>query len=167
MTKAEIMQVTQGLAQNKKMTAAEKETIAKLYAVVFGRQFVRRRCSDCYRDAAIEMYTYLNKGGVLAEDKHYRLRAGKLLHKFGSNEFLGNNNITDELAREYLRMCPDWIKWFEIHPKNWEEEVFGKTEPEPEPVAEAEEVAEVKEAAVEPQPEPKPKKKKENKKKKK
>lgn len=159
MTKAEILQVTQGLAKNKKLTATEKETIANLYAVVFGRRFVRRRCSDCYRDAAIEIYTYLNKGGELAENKHYRLRAGKLLHKFGSSEFLANTNITDELAREYLRINPDWIRWFEIYPDNWQEDVFGKTEPEPEP----EQVAETE---AEPVAEAEPKKKKNKKKKK-
>lgn len=159
MTKAEILQVTHDLAQKKKLTATEKETIANLYAVVFGRRFVRRTCSDCYRDAAIEMYTYLNKGGELAENKHYRLRAGKLLHKFGSHDFLANTNITDDLAREYLRMCPEWIKWFEQYPENWQEEVFGKQE-------ESEEVP-VEEPKEEKAEETKPEKPKKSKKKKK
>lgn len=39
----------------------DKTSISKLYGSVLSKNVVNTRCSDCYRDALIEVYNYLKR----------------------------------------------------------------------------------------------------------
>lgn len=52
------------------LSSSDKAEIESLYALVLDKKFVRTSCSDCYRDAVIEMSVYLNKNGKMKENQN-------------------------------------------------------------------------------------------------
>lgn len=109
------------------LSSSDKAEIESLYALVLDKKFVRTSCSDCYRDAVIEMIVYLNKNGKMKEKSEYGLKNGVLLQMgFGSAEMYTNANLTDEVAEKYLAKYPDNIKYFSKKPEDWEERVKSR-----------------------------------------
>lgn len=109
------------------LSSSDKAEIESLYALVLDKKFVRTSCSDCYRDAVIEMSVYLNKNGKMKEKSEYGLKNGVLLQMgFGSAEMYTNANLTDEVAEKYLAKYPDNIKYFSKKPEDWEERVKSR-----------------------------------------
>ena len=109
------------------LSSSDKAEIESLYALVLDKKFVRTSCSDCYRDAVIEMSVYLNKNGKMKEKSEYGLKNGVLLQMgFGSAEMYTNDNLTDEVAEKYLAKYPDNIKYFSKKPDDWEERVKSR-----------------------------------------
>lgn len=97
----------------------DKNTIKRIYEEVFNRKFVRTSCSDCYRDAYIEIRNYLTNIGKM-EKRKYILRKGVLLRPFfGSSEYYTANSITDAKAEEILAKNPDLISYFDSYPSDW------------------------------------------------
>lgn len=99
----------------------ERQRIEELYWYLLRKQVQNIACSDCYRDAFLEIFTYLNREGRLPEEKHYELKEGKCLHIFGSSEYLFQ--VTDEQAETFLAQCPSAIDQFKTYPDDWEERV--------------------------------------------
>ena len=86
------------------LSSFDKQEIESLYKQVLAKTFVKTNCSDCYRDACIEMILQLKRYGKMKEKCNYSLKNGVLLQvAFGSGEFITNANITDENAEAYLR----------------------------------------------------------------
>ena len=109
------------------LSSSDKAEIESLYALVLDKKFVRTSCSDCYRDAVIEMSVYLKKNGKMKEKSEYGLKNGVLLQMgFGSAEMYTNANLTDEVAEKYLAKYPDNIKYFSKKPDDWEERVKSR-----------------------------------------
>lgn len=114
------------LSKKRKYTDEEKMEIASLYPKV--TQFVfyeRKGCADCYRDACIEMVTYLRKHGKFREKLHYVLRNGAVIQLggFGSSDFYTNANLCDSVAVAYLREHPEDIHLFQRYPEDWKEQI--------------------------------------------
>ena len=98
----------------------EKTRIVELYSRILGKTFDQNRlaCGDCYRDAFLEIFTFLQKNGTLPEEKHYKLKAGRCLHIFGTSEYLFE--VTDTQAEKFLAQFPNAIVDFEVYPEDWE-----------------------------------------------
>lgn len=107
-------------------TSSERGVIENLYNKVCGKPIHRSGCSDCYRDAYIEIVTTLKKIGKMPTIPNYVLKAGALLHEFGSSDFYTLNNCPDEFAEKWLATHPADIVLFERTPSDWEEKVKQK-----------------------------------------
>lgn len=97
----------------------DKSTIVELYGEVLGKQFHPTSCQQCYHDALIEIVLYLRKEKRMAEKCNYRLRAGYILNSphFRGGKIYTNDNLTDEVAEEYLSMFPDNRSMFQALPE--------------------------------------------------
>lgn len=95
--------------------SSDKELIEQLYIEVTGRTFVATTCQQCYHDAVIEVIHYLNKNGRMAEKLNYKLRAGAIINcpTFKNGQVFTNDNLTDEIAQEYLTEYPEQEVLFE------------------------------------------------------
>ena len=104
---------------------SDKESIEELYYEVLGKSFVPTSCQQCYHDALIEVYVYLKKNGKMAEKCNYRLKAGAIIccPNFNNGEVYCNDNLTDEVAAEYLEQFPEQEALFQQLP-----EEGGKTD---------------------------------------
>ena len=64
MTVLEVVDKLKELGDKLPLSSSDKSDIEVMYHEVFGRTFIRTSCGDCYRDAVIEMYSYLKKYGI-------------------------------------------------------------------------------------------------------
>lgn len=101
---------------------SDKESIEELYYEVLGKTFVPTSCQQCYHDALIEVYVYLNKNGKMAEKCNYRLKAGAIIccPNFNNGEVYSNDNLTDKVASEYLEQYPEQVELFQQLPSDGE-----------------------------------------------
>lgn len=99
-----------------------KAEIENLYYKVLGRTLVPTSCQQCYHDAIVEIVWHLNKYGNMAEEKNFVLKAGVIINcpNFHNGEIFANDNLTDEIAEEYLRTFPDQMEMFEVLPENFD-----------------------------------------------
>lgn len=100
----------------------DKETIGRLYYEVTGRSFTPTSCQQCYHDAFVEIVYYLNKNGKMAEKSNFRLKAGAIINcpSFMDGEVFSNENLTDEIAANYLKAFPKQIDVFEAIPEDFD-----------------------------------------------
>ena len=96
---------------------ADKDTIERTYKAVIGRTFVQTSCQQCYHDAVLEIYHHIKKYGKMAEVKKYNLKAGAIINcpTFQGGKVFSNENLTDEVAAEYLKEYPDQVGLFETY----------------------------------------------------
>lgn len=100
-------------------SSSDKSTIANLYYEVIGKTFVHTSCQQCYHDGLIEIYHYIKKYGKMAEKLNYRLKAGAIINcpAFKGGKIFSNDNLTDEIAEEYLKQFPDNVEIFQKVPE--------------------------------------------------
>ena len=100
-------------------SSSDKSTIANLYYEVIGKTFVHTSCQQCYHDGLIEIYHYIKKYGKMAEKLNYRLKAGAIINcpTFKGGKIFSNDNLTDEIAEEYLKQFPDNVEIFQKVPE--------------------------------------------------
>lgn len=101
----------------------DKQLIEQLYMDVLDKKFKRTSCKDCYRDAYIEITNYLKREKKMKEKCKYKLRAGFVIHDFKTGRIFTNANLTDKIAKDYLKAFPKQRKMFETVPEEEEEEV--------------------------------------------
>ena len=96
---------------------ADKDAIERTYKAVIGRTFVQTSCQQCYHDAVVEIYHHIKKNGKMAEVKKYNLKAGAIINcpNFQEGKVFSNENLTDEVAAEYLKEYPDQVGLFETY----------------------------------------------------
>lgn len=96
---------------------ADKDAIERTYKAVIGRTFVQTSCQQCYHDAVVEIYHHIKKYGKMAEVKKYNLKAGAIINcpNFQKGKVFSNENLTDEIAAEYLKEYPDQVGLFETY----------------------------------------------------
>ena len=108
-------------------TSSERGAIESLYNRVCGKPIRRSGCSDCYRDAYIEVITTLKRLGTMPTTPNYILKAGVVLSDgFGSSNFYTLSNIPEDVAEKHLAQYPNDIDLFERTPSDWEERVNKK-----------------------------------------
>lgn len=100
----------------------DKETIEELYYEVTGRSFVPTSCQQCYHDALVEIVYFFKKNGKMAEKLNFRLKAGAIINcpSFMGGKVFSNENLTDEIAANYLKAFPEQIDVFETVPEDFD-----------------------------------------------
>lgn len=106
----------------------DKRLIEELYFQVLRKEFVRTSCQQCYHDAVIEIYCYLKKYRKMKQKCNYRLRAGFIIAcpDFYFGKVFTNENLTDKVAKEYLKRYPKQEQYFAELPD--EDLIENKTE---------------------------------------
>jgi hypothetical protein len=102
------------------LSSSDKSFIEKIQETVLRRPFVKTSCNDCYKDAVIEMYLFLQKNEIM-QKTNYTLKAGVILQTAGDPNIYTNSNLTDKAAERYLKDNPNRINFFASHPADWEE----------------------------------------------
>lgn len=121
---SDIIDVLEKMRGLSALSSSDKQRIELLYGEVLGKLFLKTSCSDCYHDALIEMIIYLRKTGDMKKKSSYTLKNGVLLQPiFGSNEMFTNDNLTDEIAEQFLSKNPEGILLFAGFPNDWQERV--------------------------------------------
>lgn len=129
MTIPEIIDKLKELGGRTSYSSTDKDLVERMYKEVLDKTFVRTSCGDCYRDAVIEMYTYLRRNGKMKEKSKYALKNGVVLQMgFSSSEMYTNANLTDEAAERYLAKNPTGVKYFSRFPEDWEARAKKTTE---------------------------------------
>ena len=103
----------------KDLSSSDKSFIESIQITVLRRPFTRTGCGDCYRDAVIEMYYFLQKNEIMKKS-NYSLVAGVILQMAGDPNVYSNSNLTDEAAERYLKNNPKRIDFFSFYPEDWE-----------------------------------------------
>jgi hypothetical protein len=104
-------------------SSSDKRQIEELYYEVSGKKFTPTNCNDCYRDAFISIYNYLKTNKKMKEKCSYSLLGGVIIQDFENSKIYTNDNLTDEVAEEYLKRFPAQIEMFGEHPDDWEERI--------------------------------------------
>lgn len=121
MTFDEAQRLTDGLRErfNTAFSPSDKDLIKRLYSVVLGKTFRQTSCQRCYHDAVIEIALFLRKNKTMAKEKKYTLRAGFIVAcpDFHNGAHYTNDNLTDEIAAEYLAKYPNMAKYFATIPE--------------------------------------------------
>lgn len=116
MTHSEARELVEGLKArfDGAFSPKDKETIKRLYLAVFGKAFRVTSCQRCYHDAVIELYLYLKNNMELAKPKNYELKRGFIIAcpTFHNGQIFTNDNLTDEIAEEYLQLFPNMAKYY-------------------------------------------------------
>lgn len=96
-------------------STAEKQQIRTLYELTFGRTFRQTSCQRCYHDAVIEIYLKLRKMKKIEPKCSYRMRAGFIVScpTFHGGKIFTNDNLTDEIAEEYIALFPNQSAMFD------------------------------------------------------
>ena len=77
-------------------SSSDRLFINDMSVVVLSKCVRNSSCSDCYRDAYLEIYHKLKMLGTMPKEKKFVLRAGVLLH-FNGKMYV-NENLTDDIA---------------------------------------------------------------------
>lgn len=87
---------------------SDKDRIERLYYEVLGKTFRPTSCQQCYHDAVIEIYLHLKREKTMAKKCNYRMKAGFIIScpDFRNGRIYTNDNLTDEVAREFLKKYP-------------------------------------------------------------
>ena len=133
MTYEEAVALCEGLRTrfDEPFSPSDKATIERLYAEAVGRDFRPTSCQMCYHDALIEIYHTLKKNRKMADKCNYRLRAGYLINSptFRGGAIYSNDNLTDEVAEEFLTAFPERVDMFQQLPKTEEKAEEGENTP--------------------------------------
>lgn len=98
---------------------SDRTYLEQLYSSLLSKKVRRSGCSDCYRDAYLEIYSYLKKLGSMPNKPNYVLKAGVVIHPQGTNKFYANANIPDDVAETHLAKNPESINDFQSYPADY------------------------------------------------
>lgn len=100
-------------------SSLDRSILDSLYFNIFGREITNRGCSDCYRDAYMEILIYLKRTNAMPKKSDFVLKPGAIITFFGEPKCYSNANITDEVALRFLALNPSNEKLFESLPADW------------------------------------------------
>ena len=136
MLEAKTIEAVAGLKAryDKPYSPADRELIKELYRVILGKTIRNTGCQNCYHDAVIELYLFTRKE---TKKDMAQLKAGAIIAcpQFHNGQIFTNENLTDEVAREYLAAYPQRTDLFAVLPPKVKEPKKAK---EPKKSAEAE-----------------------------
>lgn len=105
---------------------AVKQDIRRLYRYVTGEPLKQCNCPDLYSDAIIVIRLKLK---TMSEKKQsYKLKRGVVIQLAGTNQAYTRDNLTDEVAREYLKKFPNKANLFDAIPEEQPEVENGTEE---------------------------------------
>ncbi len=119
MTREEVLNIIKPMmARRFELSSEDKKTIEELFPKVLGKEVRRCKCKDRHSDALIEMYNYL-KNNEMKNKSKYTLKAGAVLTVFGDPRIYTNANLTDEVAKEFLKAHPEKLNLFARVPEEY------------------------------------------------
>lgn len=127
-----------GVVGQPSIPEAVKQDVRRLYRYVTGEPLKQCNCPDLYSDAIIVIRLKLK---TMSEKKQsYKLKRGVVIQPAGTNQAYTRDNLTDEVAREYLKKFPNKANLFDAIPEEQPEvenepENGPENEPENEPKA--------------------------------
>ena len=95
----------------------DRRIIEEIHLEEFGKMVRNCGCNDRYRDAVIELYSKLKRLQTMAKDQKYMLRPGVII--WIGTEAYSRHNLTDKVAKAYLKANPDARKKFERLPEDY------------------------------------------------
>lgn len=104
-------------------SSLDRSFLDSLYFKLYGRAITNTGCSNCYRDAYIEICTKLKREKKMSKKSDFQLKAGAVITFFGSSQAYTNANLTNEVAIRYLSLNPSNEKMFSVLPNDWENRV--------------------------------------------
>lgn len=85
------------------LSKADKDFVFEYYPRVTGRYFHKSKCSECFKDAIIQMNLIYNKTKQIdMKNSGFKLRNGVVLHSQSGNGVLSFKNLTDERAIAFI-----------------------------------------------------------------
>lgn len=96
----------------------DRQIIEEIHLEEFGKKVRDCGCNDRYRDAVIELYRKLKRLQTMAKDQKYLLRPGVII--WIGTEAYSRHNLTDRVARAYLKAHPEAKKKFERLPEEYQ-----------------------------------------------
>lgn len=102
---------------------SDKLEIARLYRELLLKDIPDSGCSDCYRDALIEICVFLKTGGNPGIKPSYGLKNGVVISDNRTRKIHTNSNLTDKVAERFLRKNPDSIGLFSRYPEDWKNRI--------------------------------------------
>ena len=96
----------------------DRQIIEEIHLEEFGKKVRDCGCNDRYRDAVIELYSKLKRLQTMAKDQKYLLRPGVII--WIGTEAYSRHNLTDRVARAYLKAHPEAKKKFERLPEEYQ-----------------------------------------------
>lgn len=102
-----------------------KGYIRRLYKHFVGEPLKRCNCPDMYNDALLLITLKIKK--MATNEQKYKLKRGVVIQLSGTNDVYTRDNLTDEVAREYLAKFPKKTKLFDAIPEEPTEETTEET----------------------------------------
>lgn len=106
----------------------DRAFLDKVYYTLFGHEITNKGCSDCYRDAYMEIKIKLTKDKAMPKKSDYKLKAGAVISFFGHSRAYTSANLTNEIAEKYLAMNPNNANLFAELPDDWKARVAAYAE---------------------------------------
>lgn len=95
----------------------DRQIIEAIHLEETGQKVRDCNCRDRYADAVIELYRKLKRTQTMARDQKYMLRPGVIIW-IGTDAY-SRHNLTDKVAKAYLKANPEAIKKFERVPEDY------------------------------------------------
>lgn len=102
-------------------SSLDRKYLESIYFSLFGKEITNKGCSNCYRDAFIEINVKLKKIRTMPKKSEFVLKAGAVITFFGEQKCYTNVNMTDEAALRFLSLNPSNEKLFEKLPDGWKD----------------------------------------------
>lgn len=104
-------------------SSTDRAYLDTLYYDLFGREISNKGCSDCYRDAYMEIKIKLRKEKAMPKKCDYKLKPGAIIVFFGESVTYANPNLNNEVAERYLAINPNHSGMFAELPDDWKARV--------------------------------------------
>ena len=104
---------------NDGFSSTDRTYLDNLYYDLFGREISNKGCSDCYRDAYMEIKIKLRKEKTMPKKCDYKLKPGAIIVFFGESVTYANPNLTNEVSERYLSKNPNHSVMFAELPDDW------------------------------------------------
>ena len=95
----------------------DRQIIEAIHLEETGQKVRDCNCRDRYADAVIVLYRKLKRTQTMARDQKYMLRPGVIIW-IGTDAY-SRHNLTDKVAKAYLKANPEAIKKFERVPEDY------------------------------------------------
>lgn len=96
----------------------DRRIIEEIHIEETGSKVRECGCNDRYCDAVMELYKKLKTRKSMAKDQKYQLRPGVII--WIGTEAYSRHNLTDKVAKAYLKANPEAAKKFERLPEDYQ-----------------------------------------------
>ena len=102
----------------------DRQIIETIHREETGQKVRECGCKDRYVDAVIVLYSKLKRQQTMAKDQKYMLRPGVII--WIGTEAYSRHNLTDKIAKAYLKAHPEARKKFERVPEDYQSPAVAK-----------------------------------------